>query len=575
MRKFLIVFLFAANNSFSQITINDLLSAPFPTELKSDLNGNTIAWVFNNKGSRNIYVAEAPDFSVKQITSYSGDDGIDITNLKFTPDGNKIVFVRGNSANGKGEFANPAQLQVTTERTVWIIDKNGNHLRKLGAGANPEIALDGKTLAFISGGQVWSVSLTDTTKAEKLFQARGSQADIRWAADNKLVFISNRGDHSFIAIYDLIKKSLSYPDPGVDLDFSPVLSPDGKFLAYIRVPNIHNQLPFTAVRTANPWSIRMINLQNGEVKELWKAAPGKGSAFFGDLPVDDNLLWWGSDNQLIFPYEKDGWLHLYALNILNGITRLLTPGSGEIENVELSNDRQTIYYTTNINDINRRHIWKLTIADAKTEQLTKENNIEWSPVITSNGISFLHSSATRPAWPATLINGNVADIGSELFPENFPESLVQPQVITITAKDGMKITTDLFLPPGSKAGEKHPALIFFHGGSRRQMLPGFHYSQYYSNAYALNQFFANKGYIVLAVNYRSGIGYGMEFREALNYGASGASEVNDVIAAGLYLRSRSDVIGNKIALWGGSYGGYLTAHGLARASDLFSCGVDI
>ena len=131
------------------------------------------------------------------------------------------------------------------------------------------------------------------------------------------------------------------------------------------------------------------------------------------------------------------------------------------------------------------------------------------------------------------------------------------------------------MPNNYKASEKHPAVIFLHGGSRRQMLLGFHYSQYYSNAYALNQYFASKGYIVLSLNYRSGIGYGLDFREALNYGATGASEVKDLIAAGMYLQKRTDVDPKKIALWGGSYGGYLTAHGLSQAPNLFAVGVDI
>jgi dipeptidyl aminopeptidase/acylaminoacyl peptidase len=106
------------------------------------------------------------------------------------------------------------------------------------------------------------------------------------------------------------------------------------------------------------------------------------------------------------------------------------------------------------------------------------------------------------------------------------------------------------------------------------MLLGWNYSSYYSNAYAFNQHLASKGYVVLAVNYRSGIGYGMEFREALKYGASGASEYNDVVGAGRYLASRSDVDSKRIALWGGSYGGFLTAMGLARNSDMFAAGVD-
>ena len=107
------------------------------------------------------------------------------------------------------------------------------------------------------------------------------------------------------------------------------------------------------------------------------------------------------------------------------------------------------------------------------------------------------------------------------------------------------------------------------------MLLGFHHRGYYHNAFAMNQFLADQGYIVLSVNYRSGIGYGMKFREAINYGANGASEYQDVVAAGNYLRSRRDVDKKRIGLWGGSYGGYLTAMGLAKNSDMFAAGVDI
>jgi dipeptidyl aminopeptidase/acylaminoacyl peptidase len=107
------------------------------------------------------------------------------------------------------------------------------------------------------------------------------------------------------------------------------------------------------------------------------------------------------------------------------------------------------------------------------------------------------------------------------------------------------------------------------------MLLGWHSMEYYSNAYAMNQYLASLGYIVLSVNYRGGTGYGLDFREALNYGASGGSEYNDVIGAGLYLKNRPDVDPARIGAWGGSWGGYLTALALARASNLFAAGVDM
>jgi dipeptidyl aminopeptidase/acylaminoacyl peptidase len=568
-------FLFVTSQA--QSGIESYLSAPFPSDLTSSKDGRMLAWVFNDKGSRNIYIASNNGSTVKQITDYSGDDGIEIHNLAFTPDNKQVVFVRGNTANGRGEIANPAFLQIPTERVLYIINTDGANLRKIANGSSPEISPAGNIAVYISSGQIWSASLTDTTdKPVKLFQSRGGQSDLTWSPDSRsLAFTSNRGDHSFVGIYHFDTKKVNFVETSVDQDGSPVWSVDGKWLAYIRVPNIHNLLPFSPVRESNPWSIRILNIQTGEIKEVWKAPAGKGSAFTTDIPVSDKFLWWSNHSQLIFPYEKDGWVHLYMLNPANRTIHLLTPGNGEVENVTLSNDGQTVFYTTNIGDINRRHIWKLEISSGKTEQLTKGNEIEWSPVIMDNDIALFHSSATKPAWPAIYINNEVKDIAADLFPKQFPLTLVQPQAVTITAADGLKSTADLFLPNDYKANEKHPAVIFLHGGSRRQMLLGFHYSQYYSNAYALNQYFASKGYIVLSLNYRSGIGYGLDFREALNYGATGASEVKDLLGAGLFLQKRSDVDPKKIALWGGSYGGYLTAHGLSQAPNLFAVGVDI
>jgi dipeptidyl aminopeptidase/acylaminoacyl peptidase len=191
-------------------------------------------------------------------------------------------------------------------------------------------------------------------------------------------------------------------------------------------------------------------------------------------------------------------------------------------------------------------------------------------------IALLHSDARRPARPAMLLGpGTIRDLATEANPSHFTDrELVAPEPVVVSAADGLQLHGQLFLPTESGAHERYPAVIFFHGGSLRQMLLGWHYMNYYHNAYALNQYLASKGYVVLSVNYRSGIGYGMEFREALNYGATGASEFNDVQGAGLYLRSRPDVDPKRIGVWGGSYGGYLTALALARASDLFAAGVD-
>jgi dipeptidyl aminopeptidase/acylaminoacyl peptidase len=117
-------------------------------------------------------------------------------------------------------------------------------------------------------------------------------------------------------------------------------------------------------------------------------------------------------------------------------------------------------------------------------------------------------------------------------------------------------------------------VIFVHGGPPRQMLLGWHYMDYYSNAYAVNQYLAAHGFTVLSVNYRLGIGYGRAFQHPAHVGPAGASEYQDVLAGARYLQHIEGVDANHIGIWGGSYGGYLTGLALARNSDVFKAGVD-
>jgi dipeptidyl aminopeptidase/acylaminoacyl peptidase len=284
-----------------------------------------------------------------------------------------------------------------------------------------------------------------------------------------------------------------------------------------------------------------------------------------------------ANDRLVFPWELDGWLHLYSIGF--HATRpepaLLTPGDFEVENVAPAPDRKSIVFSSNQDDRDRRHLWRVGLDGAKPVRLTSGMGVEWSPSVLSDGrVALLRSDARVPGRAALLESaGALRDLTS--VSAGFPAAaLVDPQPVVFSAPDGLSLHGQLFLPSGAGSA-KHPAVIFFHGGSRRQMLLGWHYMSYYSQAYGFNQYLASKGYVVLSVNYRSGIGYGRDFREAPHFGATGASEFNDVLGAGTYLSNRPDVDRARIGVWGGSYGGYLTALALARASDRFAAGVDL
>ncbi len=262
-----------------------------------------------------------------------------------------------------------------------------------------------------------------------------------------------------------------------------------------------------------------------------------------------------------------------------GAATLLTPGDFEVEHAALGPGDREIVFSSNQDDAERRHLWRVAVAGGPPVAVTRGTGIEWAPAPTADGraLAYLRSGARTPAHAVVAAGeGPAHELAPGWLPADFPaHALVEPQAVRLTAADGRETPAHLFLPADLRAGERRPAVIFLHGGSRRQMLLGFHPSAYYHPAYALNQYLASRGFVVLALNYRGGIGYGLDFRAAPGQGATGGSELYDVLGAGLYLRGRPEVDPARIGLWGGSYGGYLTAMGLSRASALFAAGVDL
>ncbi|HZD32914.1 MAG TPA: prolyl oligopeptidase family serine peptidase, partial [Candidatus Angelobacter sp.] len=279
---------------------------------------------------------------------------------------------------------------------------------------------------------------------------------------------------------------------------------------------------------------------------------------------------------LVFASEQDGRNHLYSVALSGGAPALLTPGSFDVEDVTLAADGKSVLYSSNQDDVDRRHIWRVALPDGKPQQLTHGESMEWTPVETGagNSLACLGSTATTPAMPYRITaQGRGEMIAASALPADFPSAqLVVPKQVVFKSEDGMEIHGQLFVPSGrTQAG---PALIFMHGGPIRQMMLGFHYMDYYHNAYAMNQYLASQGYVVLSVNYRLGVMYGRAFRQAPHSGWKGADEYKDITAGARYLQTLPTVDKTKLGLWGGSYGGYLTALGLARNSDLFAAGVD-
>jgi dipeptidyl aminopeptidase/acylaminoacyl peptidase len=365
----------------------------------------------------------------------------------------------------------------------------------------------------------------------------------------------------------------------------------GRAAAPPQVPGLMSA-PFKGGYSMAIW---IADVATGDARESWHPQPGDR---FTTLPA----LRWAGDH-VVFTggggggggragggargagqTAPDEWDRLYSLNYTNPNAKpvLLTTTDGIIEDQTssiISPDGKTLYYCTNFKDIERRHIWAVPTAGGEPRQVTTGDGIETYPAPLASGKTLATLSATWKmpqslgVWPAS---GGGQKIVFPTARPGFPmDAHVEPQLIITKPADGaFDIHNQLFLPREVKPGEKHPAIIFVHGGPVRQMLLGYHYRYVYHQFYAVNEWLAAHGYVVLSVNYRSGVGYGRSFRSAPNTESRGNSEYQDVVAGARYLQSRADVDPKRIGIYGLSYGGLLTAQALARNSDIFAAGVD-
>jgi dipeptidyl aminopeptidase/acylaminoacyl peptidase len=596
-----------------RFTIEQVMAPGFAYELVSANRTDRIAWIEYERGLRNVYTAAAPDFRPVRVTSHAEDDGVDLTGLQISEDGEVVTFIRGHTANGDGWVANPTSDPRGAERAVWAASTRGGPSWRVVEANSYTLSPDGRWIAYARGGQIHRAAVNpglaspeDPDDAEPLFRAYGQNGSPSWSPDgSRLAFVSNRGDHSYIGIYDVRTPRITYLAPGVDRDTGPAWSPDGTRIAFLRRPG----LPFSSAvnqdqggrggggrgaaagrgggrgaglpagmtqarfRGGYTLSIRVADVATGEGRELWHHEPGD------DTWASVGPIRWVGDH-LLFEEEPGNWEHWYSISVTDPepVPVELTPGEGFVEMVSFDPNGRYLYYSANMSDIDRRDLYRVPVGGGRAEQLTKGNGIETYPAALASGntVAVLYADARRTQSVAVVpARGGEARVITAL-PADYPLDLhVEPTNVTLTASDGLQFNNQLFLPPGLRAGEKRPAVIFVHGGPQRQMLLGYHYRHFYHMAYGFNQYLANKGYVVLSVNYRRGIGYGREFRTARNTGGSGNMEYQDVLAAGQYLKGRADVDTSRIGIWGLSYGGVLTAQALARNSELFKSGVDL
>ncbi len=576
----------------SGFTLDAVMSAPYPTNLTAAASGERVAWTLNERGLRNVWVAEGPEFTARRLTAYESDDAQELNAVSISADGKYVVYQRGGDFGSNWDDAlpvNPTGATTPVRVEIWTVPFAGGTPVSIGEGVNPVISPKSDQIVFERARQLWSAPIDGSAPAKRLFEQRGSASDAQFSPDgSRIAFVSERGDHAFITIYTDATTPLRYIAATTNRDWSPRWSPDGTRIAFARRNGAGGMAVNSLEIQPAPFSIWVADVASGEATQRWQSE----RSLRGSIPSTHggvNLAWAAGD-RLVFMSMQDGWSHLYSMTSRGSDAPiLLTPGEHMAEYVTMSADGKYVLYAGNTGatagDIDRRHVVRAAVDRQAMEVLTPGSGLEWTPVSMSTGrIVAIGATAQRPPVPFLLDAAGDARaaantprrwIGADRVPADFPAAqLVTPKAVVYQAADGMTVHAQLFEPPGA-SGAKRPAIVYVHGGPPRQMLLGWHYGDYYWNAYAMNQYLASRGFIVLSVNYRLGIGYGHDFQRPPRAGIAGASEYLDVKAGGEWLRAQPNVDGSRIGIYGGSYGGYLTALGLGRDSDLFAAGVDI
>jgi len=519
----------------------------------------------------NLYVLNISSRTVRKVTNISNKAEPEDEKVNWLEDENLKLLEVVNKRKEKQEMRK-AYREATLEDKEFTYYTDGK------SPSNLQLSPDGRFATFT----LVTPATNKSTIVPDYVDATGFTVDLEartkvGATASKIelgIYDLNRDTVYFVStsdlpgINDLPDYVKDYPDKKREEKdrevtlFGPVFSPDGK-MALVQARAVDNK---------DRW-ITLLDLETGNLKSLdrqrdeaWIAGPGIGWSFSG------GTFGWLPDNKHIyFQSEETGYSHLYLLDVDSGEKKALTSGNYEVFDPFLSKDKKSWYLTTSEVDPGERHFYKMPLMGGKMEMLTSmtgNNEVVLSP--DEKQLAIIYSYSNRPEElyiQENKVGAKAEKLTSGQSDEFKSYNWREPELVRFPAEDGAQVPARLYLPdPAKKNGA---AIVFVHGAGYLQNVHKW-WSSYFRE-YMFHNLLADLGYTVLDIDYRGSAGYGRDWRTGI-YRHMGGKDLSDQVDGVNYLIDSHGIDPDRVGLYGGSYGGFITLMALFNASDTFKSG---
>lgn len=571
-----------ASTGFAQsrgtLSIDAVVDIKHPSSPVFSPDGRRLAFVWERAGVQNVYVSDLSSGSgdPRPLTAYN-EGGVDA--LFWSPDGSRVLFDR--------------------EGSVWTVDANtGRDTRPLWNDAAPAYGYvpspDGNRIAYSRERDLWVRPVQEGVEQRLTRTPERNEGGIAWSPDGtRIAFVTSSSErHENAPDYSGAKILYAWFDRRTgdvavvtaDGDGSPVsVFPDQIFResaprwiddARLVFERVHDDTTRREIVVADALSGRG-EVVLREIEEKWWSIPGTAEP--GAIPSPDGK--W-----LAFLSDRDGWDHVYVLPTGGGEPIAITRGHFEAWRPSWSPDGKRLAFDANeAEHPGTRHLYVVELGDdpgkRAPQKLTQGRGTNvaavWSP--DSKTLVYQHTDPENSAdlFAVSAEAGATPRRLSDSLPAGIDRSrLVAPELIWYPATDGQKVPAYLFVPNDLDRAKKHPAIVWVHGDGHNQNYDGWHIQRNYAVYYSFHQYLLQRGYVVIAPDYRGSIGYGKDWRQGVFLDVGG-KDSEDATEAATYLKSLDYVDPDRIGIWGLSYGGFFTLLSLVNAPKTFACGVDV